>query len=100
MPQDTPAQVVAEKQLAQAVAPKASRSVWDVIQPFVIGGSSGCLATCVVQPIDMIKVTIQLKSEEIAVAKKAGKEISGDVSFTGAIRDIYKSGGIKSFYKG
>ena len=34
----------------------------DAIQPFWIGGLSGMLATCVVQPIDMIKVTIQLKS--------------------------------------
>lgn len=34
----------------------------DTVQPFWIGGLSGCLATCVIQPIDMIKVMIQLKS--------------------------------------
>jgi solute carrier family 25 oxoglutarate transporter 11 len=34
----------------------------DAIQPFVIGGLSGMLATCFIQPIDMVKVTIQLKS--------------------------------------
>lgn len=34
----------------------------DSIQPFVIGGVSGMFATCVIQPVDMIKVTIQLKS--------------------------------------
>ena len=36
----------------------------DMIQPFVIGGLSGMYATCIIQPIDMIKVSIQLKSEE------------------------------------
>ena len=35
-----------------------------MIQPFVIGGLSGMYATCIIQPIDMIKVSIQLKSEE------------------------------------
>lgn len=35
----------------------------DSIQPFVIGGLSGMFATCIIQPIDMIKVSIQLKSE-------------------------------------
>jgi solute carrier family 25 oxoglutarate transporter 11 len=34
----------------------------DVIQPFLIGGLSGMFATCIVQPVDMIKVQIQLKS--------------------------------------
>ena len=36
----------------------------DSIQPFVIGGLSGMFATCIIQPVDMIKVSIQLKSEE------------------------------------
>lgn len=34
----------------------------DTVQPFWIGGLSGVLATCVIQPVDMIKVVIQLKS--------------------------------------
>lgn len=33
------------------------------LKPFLIGGGSGMLATCVIQPIDMVKVRIQLKSE-------------------------------------
>ena len=41
-------------------------SVIDTIQPFVIGGLSGCMATSVIQPMDMIKVRIQIKSEELA----------------------------------
>ena len=38
----------------------------DAIQPFVIGGLSGCVATSIIQPMDMIKVRIQIKSEELA----------------------------------
>ena len=35
--------------------PKVS-GVWPTVKPFVNGGSAGMLATCVIQPIDMIKV--------------------------------------------
>lgn len=84
----------------QPVKPAAGKSWLDIVQPFVIGGLSGCLATSVIQPIDMIKVTIQLKSEEISNATKAGKPIVGGVSPSSAIRDIYASGGIRAFYKG
>jgi solute carrier family 25 oxoglutarate transporter 11 len=41
-----------------------SERILDTIQPFVIGGLSGMFATCIIQPIDMVKVSIQLKSEE------------------------------------
>jgi len=38
--------------------PKAPVSgVWSTVKPFVNGGTAGMLATCVIQPIDMIKVT-------------------------------------------
>lgn len=51
-------------------APKSEPSFMDKFlksaEPFVIGGLSGMFATCVIQPVDMIKVTIQLKSEEIS----------------------------------
>lgn len=33
-----------------------STGVWPTVKPFVNGGASGMLATCVIQPIDMIKV--------------------------------------------
>lgn len=33
------------------------------IRPFVIGGSSGIIATCCIQPIDMVKVRLQLYGE-------------------------------------
>lgn len=50
--------------------PSALTKFMDVVQPFLIGGLSGMFATCIIQPVDMIKVTIQLKSEE-AVNHKA-----------------------------
>lgn len=33
-------------------------AVWPTVKPFVNGGASGMLATCVIQPIDMIKVLL------------------------------------------
>lgn len=33
-----------------------SVGVWPTVKPFVNGGLSGMLATCVIQPIDMVKV--------------------------------------------
>lgn len=41
---------------------KSSSSLWKTIKPFVNGGCSGMLATCCIQPIDMVKVRIQLGS--------------------------------------
>lgn len=29
---------------------------WKIIRPFAFGGAAGCMATVVVQPIDMVKV--------------------------------------------
>jgi solute carrier family 25 (mitochondrial oxoglutarate transporter), member 11 len=42
------------KQQPQAAA--ATAGVWKTVKPFVNGGASGMLATCVIQPIDMVKV--------------------------------------------
>ncbi|KAL7251549.1 hypothetical protein ACSBR1_013396 [Camellia fascicularis] len=61
-----------------------SIGVWPAVKPFVNGGASGMLATCVIQPIDMIKVGDPLekaalkgiewsyKSDEKAMPKKGG----------------------------
>lgn len=35
-------------------------AVWKAVKPFVNGGLSGMGATCIIQPIDMVKVRIQL----------------------------------------
>ena len=35
-------------------------AVWKAVKPFVNGGLSGMTATCVIQPVDMVKVRLQL----------------------------------------
>lgn len=41
----------------------SERTLWKVSKPFVNGGASGMIATCFIQPIDMIKVRIQLGAQ-------------------------------------
>ncbi|KAK3028583.1 hypothetical protein RJ639_039274 [Escallonia herrerae] len=53
------------------------------VKPFVNGGASGMLATCVIQPIDMIKLRIQL----------------GQGSARQVMRTMLKNEGIGAFYK-
>jgi hypothetical protein len=53
--------------------PKPS-GVWLTIKPFVNGGLSGMAATCIIQPIDMIKVRKQLGAQGSAVS--AGEDCS------------------------
>ncbi|CAF1697980.1 unnamed protein product [Brassica napus] len=57
--------------------------IWTAVKPFVNGGASGMLATCVIQPIDMIKVRIQL-----------GQGSAASVTTT-----MLKNEGIGAFYK-
>ncbi|WVZ23799.1 hypothetical protein V8G54_002343 [Vigna mungo] len=65
--------------------PKAPVSgVWSTIKPFVNGGTAGMLATCVIQPIDMIKVRIQL----------------GQGSAAQVTSNMLKNEGVAAFYKG
>eukprot|EP00484_Ammonia_sp_Unknown_P000347 CAMPEP_0197022340 /NCGR_PEP_ID=MMETSP1384-20130603/3255_1 /TAXON_ID=29189 /ORGANISM="Ammonia sp." /LENGTH=310 /DNA_ID=CAMNT_0042450371 /DNA_START=87 /DNA_END=1019 /DNA_ORIENTATION=- len=49
---------MAEKQNLQDRSP-----LWKAVRPFIIGGLSGSCATCCIQPIDMVKVRIQLQGE-------------------------------------
>jgi solute carrier family 25 (mitochondrial oxoglutarate transporter), member 11 len=41
----------------------ADSSVWNTARPFVNGGISGMMATTIIQPIDMVKVRIQLGAQ-------------------------------------
>lgn len=41
----------------------STNTVWKSVKPFLNGGLSGMLATCVIQPIDMVKVRIQLGAQ-------------------------------------
>lgn len=64
----------------------------DSIQPFLIGGLSGMFATCIIQPVDMIKVSIQLKSEE--------GHGQGSISPFAIMKEIHEKEGIRGFYRG
>ncbi|XP_026452895.1 mitochondrial dicarboxylate/tricarboxylate transporter DTC-like [Papaver somniferum] len=58
--------------------------IWQNVKPFINGGASGMLATCVIQPIDMIKVRIQL----------------GQGSGIHVARSMLREEGLGAFYKG
>jgi solute carrier family 25 oxoglutarate transporter 11 len=62
---------------------------WKASKPFVTGSISGCLATCCIQPIDMVKVRVQV----------AGAE-GGSTNPFGIASDIMKKEGAGGFYKG
>lgn len=72
----------------------------DATLPFIIGGMSGITATSIIQPVDMIKVRIQIKSEELSKLKHEGKATTGNVSPFTVIKEILAYGGVKAFYKG
>lgn len=63
----------------------ATTSVWKSVKPFVNGGASGMLATCIIQPIDMVKVRLQLGATGSPLAVASG---------------IIKQDGFGSLYKG
>ncbi|CAH9072165.1 unnamed protein product [Cuscuta europaea] len=64
--------------------PNLTAGLWPSVKPFVNGGCSGMLATCVIQPIDMIKVRIQL----------------GQGSAAQVTRHMLKDEGFGALYKG
>jgi len=76
-----------------APAPQ-SQSAASVVKNFVRGGLAGMFGTCCVQPIDLIKVRIQLRSE--------AKGKTGKISlnpFT-VMKELYVEGGLTKFYTG
>ncbi|KAJ9532899.1 hypothetical protein QJQ45_011009 [Haematococcus lacustris] len=60
-------------------------AAWLTVKPFVNGGLSGMAATCIIQPIDMVKVRIQLgaKGSPLSIAQQ-----------------IVKADGMGALYKG
>lgn len=49
--------------MAQSVNLQDRSAAWSAVRPFILGGLSACSATCCIQPIDMVKVRIQLSGE-------------------------------------
>jgi len=63
----------------------ADNPVWKATKPFFNGGLSGMAATCIIQPIDMVKVRLQLGAT------------GGPI---GVAKDIIAKDGFGSLYKG
>jgi solute carrier family 25 oxoglutarate transporter 11 len=67
----------------------------------LIGGLSGMAATSCIQPIDTVKVRIQLRGEEAGMAKSSGAAFEKtSLSPFSVIKEILKNDGLKGFYKG
>jgi solute carrier family 25 oxoglutarate transporter 11 len=66
---------------------------WKHIRPFFNGGAAACFATVVIQPIDMVKVRIQLQGEG-----GAGVKINRNPISVGSA--IIKEEGFLSLYRG
>ena len=62
--------------------------------PFAIGGVSGAVATSVIQPIDTLKVQVQVLSEQI------GKTKTNDLAISNIISKIHSSQGFQVLYRG
>jgi solute carrier family 25 oxoglutarate transporter 11 len=60
------------------------------LMPFFSGGASGVLATCVIQPIDMVKVRIQLAGETPGSTKSPFKVFG----------NVIKNEGVSALYRG
>jgi len=56
---------------------------------FLVGTLSTCTATSCIQPVDMVKVRIQLRSES-----------GGSTSPFSVAKEVYNIGGVKEFYRG
>jgi len=70
----------------------AKADTFRAVANFLIGGGSGMVATCFVQPIDMVKVRIQILAGE-----NPGKKFS---PFSVAKEIWTKEHGLKGFYRG
>jgi len=62
---------------------------WAAAKPFVTGSLSGCLATCCIQPVDMVKVRIQIGGAE-----------GGSTSPIEVTKKLLREDGVAGFYKG
>ena len=62
--------------------------------PFCIGGISGAAATSVIQPLDTLKVQIQVISEQL------GRSKTSDLSVPSIISKIRSEKGLSALYRG
>ena len=87
--------------VAKATAPTQAGGAWQAIKPFLIGGLSGMAATACIQPIDTVKVRIQLKGEELGISKLAGGAVEkGTVSPFFVLREVLEKRGRQGTLQG
>ena len=72
-------------------------AVWPICRPFVIGAITGCTSITIFQPIDTIKVRIQIMGDS---GPTASSTTNNKVNLFTMGRHILKTEGIFSFYKG
>lgn len=72
------AKVKSQQQPQQAAA--AATGIWKTVKPFVNGGASGMLATCIIQPIDMVKVRLCSTMRLLLPADSRGEELRTGVA--------------------
>ena len=86
----------------------AKKITWDnMLIPFFIGGTSRSLASCILMPVNVVRMRLQMKSyttEEIKM-KHLQQEgnVKKEVKYDGmidVIRKIYANEGVTAFYKG
>jgi solute carrier family 25 oxoglutarate transporter 11 len=57
--------------------------------PFVIGGSSGIVATICIQPIDMVKVRLQLAASEKGAVRPSPITVARDIVAKNGVLGLY-----------
>eukprot|EP00274_Cyanoptyche_gloeocystis_P004106 CAMPEP_0196654956 /NCGR_PEP_ID=MMETSP1086-20130531/4711_1 /TAXON_ID=77921 /ORGANISM="Cyanoptyche gloeocystis , Strain SAG4.97" /LENGTH=321 /DNA_ID=CAMNT_0041987013 /DNA_START=90 /DNA_END=1055 /DNA_ORIENTATION=+ len=61
------------------ISHSAAFKVYKAVQPFVIGGSAGMTATVFIQPVDMIKVRMQLHGEGVMNSRPSVIRIASEI---------------------
>lgn len=67
----------------------------ETLMPFVFGSIASCTATCVIQPMDTLKVRLQIASESKGLNKGAGS-----TSVFATAKNMVSQEGIGAFYHG
>jgi solute carrier family 25 oxoglutarate transporter 11 len=70
---------------------ESTSSTFSKIRPFLFGGFSGMFATCCIQPIDTVKVRIQIMGENLS---------KGSTNPLAVGRKILAEEGVRSLYRG
>ena len=65
-----------------------------LLAPFAIGGFSGAVATSVIQPLDTLKVQVQIISEQL------GRGNQSNLSLSNIVRKIKNDQGLQVLYRG